>query len=247
MKKVWLKDGNHMLSAILYEPGSNRTKTIIVCAHGLFSNKKSMTYREFTEAMKKLGIATLVFDFYGHGESSGKTEGITISIGISNILTALKYVKSLGYRNVGILGSSFGGICSIMAASRTKISFMMLKAPVVFNYKEVISNKRIDVKKWRKDGKILYDNGKFLGYKFYADSTRYNGYTAARKIKIPVIIVHGSRDEIVPIEQSKKVSRIFKNCRLVVLKGATHNFTRPQLKKAISIFSDFTVEVSKRI
>lgn len=243
MKKIWLRDKKCRLSAVLDEPKNNRTKTIVVCAHGLFSNKNSITYREFTRSMKRLGVATLVFDFYGHGESSGRFEDITISEGVSNVKTALNYAKKLGYKNIGLLGGSFGGICSIMAASKAKISFLMLKSPVVFDYKEIVANKKIDVKKWEKDGRIVYENGKPLKYKFYTDSITHNGYKAARKIKIPVIIVHGNKDNIVPIEQSKKVSRIMKNCRLVTLNGAAHNFTKPQLKKAVSIFSDFVVEM----
>ena len=53
---------------------------------------------------------------------------------------------------------------------------------------------------------------------------KYNVYKEAGKIRIPAMIIHGDRDEIVPIEQSRKLVGKIKGSELVVAKGMDHLF-----------------------
>jgi enterochelin esterase-like enzyme len=50
-------------------------------------------------------------------------------------------LKKLGYTKIGLMGSSFGGISSIMAASKTNDLFVLtLKSPVSnFEEKEIMT------------------------------------------------------------------------------------------------------------
>jgi len=78
------------------------------------------------------GIATFRFDFFGHGESQGPFEQLTNTLAVEQALAALDFVRQRGYRQIGLMGSSFGGLVSILsAAQRTDLACLTLKCPVV--------------------------------------------------------------------------------------------------------------------
>ena len=82
-----------------------------------------------------------------------------------------------------------------------------------------------------------------MKHTFFDDIKNNNGYEAAKKITIPTIIVHGDTDELVPIEQSRKTAKLIDNCRLEIIKGADHGYTKPEhFEKMIELISGFVVE-----
>ncbi|MBR0137596.1 MAG: alpha/beta hydrolase, partial [Erysipelotrichaceae bacterium] len=44
--------------------------------------------------------------------------------------------------------------------------------------------------------------------------------------KGPVLIVHGDQDEAIPLQYSIDANELYENCRLVVIKGDDHCYTR---------------------
>mgnify|MGYP000731207230 CR=1 FL=1 len=106
---------------ILSNPTSSLEKPIIILAHGFSSSKESVTFTTLQNTLNKHKISTFRFDFFGHGESDGKFADVTISKAINNLLHAITFLKEQGYTKIGLFGSSFGGISSIIAASKTVI------------------------------------------------------------------------------------------------------------------------------
>ena len=108
------------------------SKDIVILCHGFTSDKNSAKNIEITKRLND--VSTFRFDFYAHGESDGALENITVSEGIDDILSAINYLKKLKYKNIGLLGSSYGGLCSIMAAAKAvktdDIQYLILVAPV---------------------------------------------------------------------------------------------------------------------
>jgi len=45
-----------------------------------------------------------------------------------------------------------------------------------------------------------------------------------KEIRIPVLIVHGTADRVVPIENSRVLAKQFENSRLVEIQGADHSY-----------------------
>ena len=86
---------------------------------------------------------------------------------------------------------------------------LALKSPVS-NYEEkeyaTKSKKELEEQKNKEFRYYVSRDGRKLklNYTFFEDFKNNNGYEAAKKIKIPILIVHGDNDESVPIEQSKK-------------------------------------------
>lgn len=199
--------------------------------------------------LNKYEITTFRFDFFGHGESEGNFEEITTSEAIDDILNALELLKDLGYKKIGLVGSSFGGLASLIAASKTEdLQLLALKSPVS-DYSDLIIARqgKKDIEEWKKRGFIDFTGagGKKLklNYSFYADAKRINGYQAARKIKIPVLIVHGHLDETVPTDQSRRTAHLIANCRLEIISGADHRYTKPEdFERMLELISDFILQ-----
>lgn len=240
------------LCGILTTPSGNKNAPIIILAHGFSTHKNSGTYTYFAQELSKYNIATLRFDFYGHGESEGRFENITVSEAVDDILQAINYLKDEGYTKIGLMGSSFGGIASIMAASQTNDLYMLaLKSPVS-NYleKEKATKSTEELENWKNQGFRIYESGdgrqSRLNYTFFEDFKNNDGYQAAPKIKIPALVVHGDQDEIVPYDQSVKTAKLIPNCKLHTVVGANHRYTNPNHESEMrDKIVEFIVENSK--
>lgn len=239
------------LCGILSNPTGDKTRPIIISSHGFGSNKNSSTYTNLQSRLNDANISVLRFDFFGHGESEGKFEDITISEGVDDILGAIKFLKQTGYSKIGLLGSSFGGICSIMAASKVKdLYILVLKSPVSdYTSMQLLKHGQDGVRKWREGGYIIHtshDGKKHrLNYTFFDDFKNNDAYASATRIEIPALIVHGDQDEVVPIEQSKKTCGLIKGCRLEIIEGLGHHYTNPaHFEKFLDLSTEFIKENS---
>ncbi len=109
------KTGNH-IAGVLATPAGGTHRLAVLC-HGFLSNKNSATNKALTAMLIPLGIATLRFDFLGHGESGGPFERLTVGAAVQQTLAAIMVGASRGYRDVALVGSSFGGLVAILAAA----------------------------------------------------------------------------------------------------------------------------------
>ncbi|MCK4540579.1 alpha/beta fold hydrolase [Candidatus Parcubacteria bacterium] len=237
------------LSGIISNPTDDTSRPVIILCHGFTTSKDNFTNSNLERILNKSSISTFRFDFFGHGESEGLFEDITISEAVDDIVNAIKYLKSKSYSKIGLVGSSFGGIASIMTASKTDDLFLLaLKAPVS-NYKE----RDIEIKgenfinDWKEKGHRIYVSGNGnkhkLNFTFCEDYDNNNGYEAAKKIKIPTLIVHGDKDESVPIEQSRKIVALIQNSELVEIKDGGHQFNNPgEFNKMLDLISSFIIK-----
>jgi len=237
------------ICGILSNPTSETNVPVIILCHGFTTSKDGSTNTKLEKIFNNHKIATFRFDFFGHGESEGNFEDITISEAVDDILNAIKYLKNKGFSNLGLVGSSFGGISSIMAASKTDDLFVLaLKSPVS-DYYEVDTKRRTkeEIEDWKTKEYVIHRNSKGeekrLKYSFFDDFKNNDAYEAAKKIKIPTLIIHGDQDKTVPVEQSKKTSRIIENCKLEIITGADHKYSNPgEFEKMIDLISKFIIE-----
>jgi pimeloyl-ACP methyl ester carboxylesterase len=253
IKKATFKNGKgNKLYGILSNPTPDMRPPIIIMCHGFSTSKDGRTPNRLEQLFNKEAIPTFRFDFYGHGESEGKFEDITISEAVDDIQKAIQYLKSLGYKKFGLIGSSFGGMASIIAASSTNdLLTLALKSPVSDYLGLLIAQDHNQkIKTWKEKGfmSITGANGEMLklNYLFFEDASRMRGYEAAKKIKIPTLIVHGDKDETVPIEQSMKTSSLIDGCQLETIQGADHIYSNPlYFEKALSLIAQFVIKNSK--
>lgn len=236
------------LCGILSNPSKSTEEPMVILCHGFSTGKDGRTNTRLEEILSKHNISTFRFDFFGHGESEGLFEEITISEGVDDVRQALKYLQGLGYTVFGLMGSSFGGIVSILVASdRDEFGVLALKSPVSDYMGLLIAqHHRINIDIWKEKGAIPLTGADGqslrLNYSFYKDAEKIKGYEAVKKIRIPTLIVHGDEDLTVPIEQSEISASLMSNCRLEIIRGADHIYSQPRhFEKMISLLSQFIV------
>ncbi|MCF7871678.1 alpha/beta hydrolase [Candidatus Woesearchaeota archaeon] len=253
-QKITFKDSiGTKLVGILSDPNPEEEKPVIICVHGFIIHKNNSTNTFLKETFDIHNIASFRIDLYGHGESGGKFKEITITKATDGILKAIELMKEKGYKKIGLIGSSFGGISSTIAASKTNDLFVLgLKCPVS-NYKDkhLEQKSKEELKNWKEQGYISHKSSRpqdeeKLNYTFFEDYDANDGYKAAENIDIPVVIVHGAKDVDVPVKQSKKISKIFKNCELHIMENATHYFENEgEFEEMIKIISNFVIKHAK--
>lgn len=222
----------HSVAAILSIP-DNSTDRIAVLCHGFLSSKDSTTNRAVTRLLLERGIGTFCFDFFGQGDSEGPFERITTTLAVEQALAAIDLVQGKGFRKVGLMGSSFGGLVSILtAAQRTDLACLALKCPVVDFAEELrLEFGEDEMARWKATEtipNIMGGAGRIpLRYAFYEDCLRCIAYEPANRIVAPTLIVQGDKDEHVPLHQSQRLyERLRVTKRLEMLPGADHQFTR---------------------
>lgn len=236
------------LAGILCLPTKSVDLPIVILCHGFTSHKNNSKNPPLAKFLAENNIASLRFDFFGHGESDGDFAGITVTEGVDDIMQAINYLKEKGYRKTGLVGNSFGGQCGLVAASKTKdFSALALISPAS-DYPEVEKARRSkeNFDEWREKGFTTHRKStgeEFrLNYSFWQDIQQYVVYDFANKIDTPTLIVHGTDDETVPVEQSRKTCGLIPDCQLIEIDGADHKYSnQSHLEQMLRFVGNFLV------
>lgn len=237
------------MASILTVPDSGTDRIAVLC-HGFLSSKTSSTNNMLTLILIERRIATFRFDFFGQGESQGPFEQITNTLAVGQALAALDLVRQKGYRRIGLMGSSFGGLVSILtAAQRTDLACLALKCPVVDFAEELrLEFGDEELARWKATDTIPNIMGGTdriaLRYTFYEDCLRQIAYDPARSITAPTVIVQGDKDEHVPLHQSRQLFEALRvKKHLEMVPGADHQFTKGEdFKRMTNVIADWLTE-----
>lgn len=253
-EKIYFKDAQgRELCGIISSPSKDSSTPLIILCHGFSTSKNSFTSKELEKIFNKNNIATIRFDFFGHGESEGEIKDITITKAVDNLLQVIKFSKERGFTKIGLVGSSFGGHVCIMAAPKAEnVVALALKCPVAdYLERELEQRTPEELKEWKEKRFKIYtkSNGETLkiNYAYFEDFKNNRGYEAAKLINVPTLIVHGDADSSVPIKQSRKIAKILENCTLKEIAGADHWFKGPgEFETMIKFISEFMIEKLKQ-
>lgn len=248
---VNFSDSQHRsMSGILAAPDVTTDCAVVLC-HGFLSNKNSSTNNAITAFLRPQGAATFRFDFWGHGESTTPFDQITVGLAVDQVVAALSLMVTRGYRKLGLVGSSFGGLVALLAAARFRVeqtapnsdlAAIALKCPVS-DFPAMLRGEfgESGMAQWRATNTIPNVAGGAgrirLPYSFYEDCTGHDAYAAAESLSLsraaspvhaPTLIVHGDADEYVPVAQSRRLQQALgKSCSLVIIPAADHHFSKP--------------------
>ena len=228
------------LMGILHLPetqGKPRTRTnsmqgkfpLVMICHGFGSTKSRERLVGLARALEKENIADFRFDFEGCGDSEGDLKTATIKNEISDLDSALRKIlkqKSINKRKVVLMGESLGAVIILLYLVQNKFTAKTLVfwAPAL-NQKELISiwNTKSDLRKWKQQGYFIRKDKKF-GINYLKENEKKDYSPLLSRIQVPILIIHGKKDETVPLGFSKKLAKDYKNIKLVVLPRADHKF-----------------------
>ena len=211
----------------------------IIFLHGFMSNlegEKPLNFQKFCRR-KRLGF--LGVEYSGHGKSSGKFTNGNISQWTNEVkLTIKKIVKK---NNFILVGSSMGAWLSInqfkFFKNQIKGFLGIGSAP---EFLERLMWKKFTKKmknETKKKGIYNLKHGDYeypITYQLIKDGRKNKVFNKKIKSKIYLTMLHGSKDEVVPITYSKKILKLFKNAtkKMVVIKNGDHSLSsKKNLKK----------------
>jgi len=212
----------------------------IVFLHGFMSDIEGEKPKIFLKFAKKNKLGFLAVEYSGHGKSSGEFTKGNISKWTYETKRVIK--KVVKKNNFILIGSSMGSWISLNQFKyfRKQIrGFLGIgSAP---EFLEKIMWKKFTKKMKSETIKKGIYNLKHGGYEYpityqlIKDGRKNKILHRKINLKIPVTMVHGSKDDTVPVVFSKRVLKIFTNARkkLLVIKNGDHSLFNKKLQKKI--------------
>jgi len=220
---------------------------MVILMHGIFSSKDYNPMPALAKGLAKEGIASIRFDFDGHGHSDGRLQDMTIEKELADAKAVWDFVKALPYVDgIGLLGHSQGGVIASMTAGRLSDAGMAPAGVVLIAPGSVIKeacqggkffNATFDPKD--PPDYIRCWGVKKLGREYLLSTQTLDIYGTAAAYKGPVRLLHGDRDGIVPMWCSERFVEAYgDNAELTVVEGENHMITRRR-KQVVTMTVDF--------
>jgi uncharacterized protein len=218
------KDGL-LLSGILETPKKKTDKCIILC-HGFGVDKDELgAFVDLSKSLTVAGFVVFRFDFMGHGESEGDTVDMRITKERDDLESAYGLLTRLRYKRFGLLAASFGGGAALLfaPAHQDRVRALVLWNSVI-DYAS--TNRRWFTKKKEAELKrhgFFVRKGSKIGRAIYKETHALEPWREIKKLSIPILFIHGTKDTHVPYSNSVRYSRMF-GAELKAVKGSEHGF-----------------------
>ena len=211
----------------------------IIFLHGFMSDIEGEKPLNFQKFCKKKKLGFLAIEYSGHGKSSGKFTSGNITQWTKEVkLTIKKIVKK---NNFILVGSSMGSWISLnqfkyfqkqikgflgIGSAPEFLERLMWKKFTKKMKKETIKKKIYNLK----HGDYEYP----ITYQLIKDGRKNKVFNKKIKSKIYLTMLHGSKDEVVPVTYSKKILRLFTDAKkkMIIIKNGDHSLSsKKNLKK----------------
>jgi len=228
-ERVEFRSEGYKLIGNLHCPCEN-APCVLLC-HGIASSKDSEKWLTVACKLENEGYSALRFNFRGCGWgeewSEGDFQDTTLTTRIKDYEAALDFLESIGKKvdtnRLGVIGSSFGGCTTIAANDPRPKSYVALATPYRFGTTPEM------LKSFQEKGYYEYPEAQeprksTIKEILYDDLKLYDVAEAVKRIKHPLLIIHGSKDSI-PVSDAL---RLYENAnepkRLEIVEGGSHIF-----------------------
>jgi alpha-beta hydrolase superfamily lysophospholipase len=225
------------LAGTLVEPQNRPVGAVVLVHGGGVTREEGGFFARLATGLGEGGVASLRFDLRGHGQSEGKQEELTLSAILNDIRSAIAHVQAeTGTNVVSLLGASFGGgICGYYAAKHPdEVHRLILLNPQLDYKKRTIdsrpywSNDSIDdeaARQLTEQGYIDFTPTLRHGRAIFNEVFWLKPHEALSEIQAPTLVMHGTKDTLVPIESSRAAMNLFRaEHTLVEIEGSQHGF-----------------------
>ncbi len=209
-------------------PDNDGIKMFILGVHGFAGDKESSMLFELAKAVVPEGGAVICFDFPAHGDSPTDESKLTVENCKSDLLAVAKWAENAcPIAEKFVLATSFGGYISLLASDSLVGYKMVLRVPAVTMPKvllEAVLN--VTANQFKEAGVIEcgFERKIRIPYSFYEDLVCYDPYD--KNYDTPILVIHGNKDDVVPIDDVVRFCDNRKNTSLVVINNADHRFKK---------------------
>ena len=250
-------DGDHgKLSALIQKPElqpGEKCPMVVFC-HGFSGTKDGPLFELICDTLQAHGIASIRFDFNGHGQSEGEFKDMTVPNEIEDAKKVVEYVRDLNYvSDLAIAGHSQGGVVAAMTAGELSeaLGEPAFKAVALMAPAAVL---RDDAIRGNTMGKSYdpFDAGEYvelwgglkLGGNYIRTAFTLPIYETAAKYQGPAIIVHGNADRVVPYTYGERFHQIWPKSEYVMQEFFDHGFSQ-NVYRSTDIVAQFLLKALK--
>ena len=231
---------------IRYLKNIRNNNTYIVFLHGFMSDLEGKKPKAFLNFAKKNKLGFLALEYSGHGKSSGRFVDGNISKWTKQTSFLIK--KIVKKNNFILVGSSMGSWISLnqfkLFENQIKGFLGIGSAPEFLEnlmWKKFTPKMKKEIKS---KGIINLKHGDYeypITYQLIKDGLKNKVLNKAINQNIKITMIHGSKDNSVPVTYSRKVLKIFKKAKkkLIVIKNGDHSLSSNKnlnlIKKEINL------------
>ena len=227
---------------IRYLSNNSSSNLHIVFLHGFMSNIEGEKPKTIFKYAKKNKIGFLALEFSGHGKSTGKFTKGNISKWSREVEIVIK--KIVKKNQFILVGSSMGAWLSLNQFKYFKEQikgFLGIGSAPEF-LQNLMWKKFTKKMKSETIKKGIYNlrHGDYeypITYQLIKDGRKNKILVKKIRSQISVTMIHGGRDEVVPLNYSKRVLKIFSKAKkkLVIVKNGDHSLSSKQGLKKIEV------------
>jgi len=261
------KHGKEILLDIFYVE-TGRKKPVVIFAHGFKGFKDWGHFNRVAARFAEKGFVFIKFNFSHNGTTTKKpTEFADLTAFGQNNYTIeqddlgcvidelergiLLPEEEFDMEQAYLLGHSRGGAMVIIKANEDeRIKKVATWAAVSFIGTQMGEDQ---LKKWEKKGVVYVPNSRTgqnmpmywqLVEDFRKNEERFNVVKAASNLKIPLFVVHGTRDETVPFKEAQILTEAAPKGELFEIDGASHTFggSHPYINEMLPLHAQIAVD-----
>lgn len=199
----------------------------VIMSHGY--NSSCRDWLREGRFLAEHGYVVIAFDFCGGSSrslSNGKSEDMTVTSETEDLIDVFGYVSEMeevDSNRIFLHGASMGGLVTAQVAEKLKkkLAGVSLYFPAFCVSDDWTP--RYDRPEDADD--VIPFWGMNLGRGFVFDIHGRDLVSEVGRYDGKVLIIHGTDDEVVPVDYAKRVSKRYKNSELVILDGEGHGFS----------------------
>ena len=217
---------------IRYLTNKYKNKPYVVFLHGFMSDLEGDKPKKILKFCNSKKIGFLAMEYSGHGKSTGEFTKGNISKWTNEVRISIK--KIIKKNKFILVGSSMGSWISLNQFKffhNQILGFLGIGSAPEFlenlMWKKFTNKIKREIKK-----KGIYNlkHGNYeypITYQLIKDGKKNKILNKKNLNKIYVTMIHGSKDEVVPVNYSKKVLKIFKkaNKKLLIIRNGDHSLS----------------------
>lgn len=248
-KEIFITRNKKRIWGELYLPEEYDLKEeipLVIYSHVLGSNHS--TGEKYIKYFLDKNMGIFLFDFMGGGKyskSDGKTTEMSVLTEVDDLNSVVNHFKQTNQINLSkiiLIGESQGGLVTALLSVKVQndIEGVILNYPA-FNIRDDVHHSfksKDDV-----PDEFFYHNWIFIGPKYVSDIWDVDSYEIIKQFDKKVLINHGDRDYLVPLEYSIKANETYKNSKLNIIEGGGHGFSGKQLKEALKHIDEYLEEI----
>lgn len=224
---------------------TSKSKSIIILSHALANDKSERGKLDaVANKLNESGFSTLAFDFSGCGESDDDT--LTIKKEVEDLKSAINFIKTKGFENIALFGHSTGALVSLYAYN-PEIKTIVLWSPVTnkvkYQWKDKLSKDQLEELSekgyFTRKRKNAIRETYHIDKQMLIDREIVNQKELLKNILCPVLIIQGTKDTSIPIEDSENALKLLsKESKLELVENADHDFTE-YVNKLVELSNDW--------